>query len=146
MPDKTRFDFVQPSPMSDTQIREVEARVNAEILANTATQARVMPIEDAQKTGAMMLFGEKYGDEVRVLDIGSSRELCGGTHVARTGDIGAFNNSAGNRRRRRHPPGRGDHRQRRAGLCSARPKSSSAAYRAPRQGHPDRSRRARGIN
>jgi len=88
--DKTRFDFVQPTPMTDAQIREVEARVNAEILANTATQARVMPIEDAQKTGAMMLFGEKYGDEVRVLDIGSSRELCGGTHVARTGDIGAF--------------------------------------------------------
>ncbi len=87
---KTRFDFVQPSPMTDAQIREVEARVNAEILANTATQARVMPIEEAQKTGALMLFGEKYGDEVRVLDIGSSRELCGGTHVARTGDIGAF--------------------------------------------------------
>ncbi|TXH74815.1 alanine--tRNA ligase [Thiobacillus sp.] len=88
--EKTRFDFVQPSPMTNAQIREVEARVNAEILANTATQARVMPIEEAQKTGAMMLFGEKYGDEVRVLDIGSSRELCGGTHVTRTGDIGAF--------------------------------------------------------
>jgi len=88
--DKTRFDFIQPTPMTAAQIREVEARVNAEILANTATQARVMPIDEAQKTGAMMLFGEKYGDEVRVLDIGSSRELCGGTHVARTGDIGAF--------------------------------------------------------
>jgi alanyl-tRNA synthetase len=88
--EKTRFDFVQPSPMTAAQIREVEKRVNVEILANTATQARVMPIEDAQKTGAMMLFGEKYGDEVRVLDIGTSRELCGGTHVARTGDIGAF--------------------------------------------------------
>ncbi len=88
--DKTRFDFVQPAPMTAEQIREVEARVNAEILANAATQARVMPIDEAQKTGAMMLFGEKYGDEVRVLDIGSSRELCGGTHVARTGDIGAF--------------------------------------------------------
>ncbi|MDA8128351.1 MAG: alanine--tRNA ligase [Betaproteobacteria bacterium] len=88
--EKTRFDFVQPSPVSAAQIREVEARVNAEILANTPTQARVMPIDEAQKTGAMMLFGEKYGDEVRVLDIGSSRELCGGTHVARTGDIGAF--------------------------------------------------------
>jgi alanyl-tRNA synthetase len=88
--EKTRFDFVQPTPMTDAQIREVEARVNAEILANSATQARVMGIEDAQKTGAMMLFGEKYGDEVRVLDIGSSRELCGGTHVARTGDIGLF--------------------------------------------------------
>ena len=88
--DKTRFDFVQPSPMTAEQIAEVERRVNAEILANTATQARVMDIESAQKTGAMMLFGEKYGDEVRVLDIGSSRELCGGTHVTRTGDIGAF--------------------------------------------------------
>ena len=88
--EKTRFDFVQPTPMTDAQIREVEARVNAEILANTATQARVMAIDEAQKTGAMMLFGEKYGDEVRVLDIGSSRELCGGTHVARTGDIGLF--------------------------------------------------------
>ena len=88
--DKTRFDFVQPTSLSAAQIREVEARVNAEILANTPTQARVMGIADAQKTGAMMLFGEKYGDEVRVLDIGSSRELCGGTHVTRTGDIGAF--------------------------------------------------------
>jgi alanyl-tRNA synthetase len=88
--EKTRFDFVQPGPMSAAQIAEVEARVNAEILDNTATQARVMDIESAQKTGAMMLFGEKYGDEVRVLDIGSSRELCGGTHVERTGDIGVF--------------------------------------------------------
>ncbi|MHB8759893.1 MAG: alanine--tRNA ligase, partial [Thiobacillus sp.] len=88
--EKTRFDFVQPTPMTDAQIREVEARVNAEILANTATGARVMAIDEAQKTGAMMLVGEKYGDEVRVLDIGSSRELCGGTHVARTGDIGLF--------------------------------------------------------
>ncbi|MFP5418980.1 MAG: alanine--tRNA ligase [Gammaproteobacteria bacterium] len=88
--DKTRFDFVQPAPVSDAQIREIEARVNAEILANTPTQARVMRIEEAQQTGAMMLFGEKYGDEVRVLDIGSSRELCGGTHVTRTGDIGLF--------------------------------------------------------
>ena len=88
--DKTRFDFVQPNPISDAQIRAIEVRVNAEILANSATQARVMSIEDAQKTGAMMLFGEKYGDEVRVLDIGNSRELCGGTHVTRTGDIGLF--------------------------------------------------------
>ena len=88
--DKTRFDFVHSQPMTDEEIRQVEAIVNAEILANTDCQARVMGIEDAQKTGAMMLFGEKYGDEVRVLDIGSSRELCGGTHVARTGDIGLF--------------------------------------------------------
>ncbi|MCA1977773.1 MAG: alanine--tRNA ligase [Thiobacillus sp.] len=88
--EKTRFDFVQPTPMTAEQIREVERRVNAEILANTETRARLMDIESAKATGAMMLFGEKYGDEVRVLDIGSSRELCGGTHVARTGDIGVF--------------------------------------------------------
>ncbi len=88
--DKTRFDFVHNAPMTDDEIAKVEAIVNAEILANEATQARIMDIESAQKTGAMMLFGEKYGDEVRVLDIGSSRELCGGTHVRRTGDIGLF--------------------------------------------------------
>ncbi|MGQ0442343.1 MAG: alanine--tRNA ligase [Methylophilaceae bacterium] len=88
--DKTRFDFVHNAPMTDAEIAKVEAIVNAEILANAATEARVMDIESAQKTGAMMLFGEKYGDEVRVLDIGSSRELCGGTHVSRTGDIGLF--------------------------------------------------------
>ncbi len=89
-PDKTRFDFVHTSPMTDAEIRRVEKIVNAEILANAETLARVMKIEDAQKTGAMMLFGEKYGDEVRVLEIGSSKELCGGTHVTRTGDIGLF--------------------------------------------------------
>jgi alanyl-tRNA synthetase len=88
--DKTRFDFAHNAPMTDGQISKVEQLVNAEILANAPTEARVMPIDEAQKTGAMMLFGEKYGDEVRVLDIGSSRELCGGTHVSRTGDIGLF--------------------------------------------------------
>jgi alanyl-tRNA synthetase len=88
--DKTRFDFVHTQPMTDAEIRRVEAIVNAEILANAEAQSRVMGIEDAQKTGAMMLFGEKYGDEVRVLNIGSSIELCGGTHVKRTGDIGLF--------------------------------------------------------
>ena len=88
--DRTRFDFAHNAPVTAEQIREIEARVNAEILANTATDARVMDIESAQKTGAMMLFGEKYGETVRVLDIGTSRELCGGTHVQRTGDIGLF--------------------------------------------------------
>ncbi len=88
--DKTRFDFVHTQPMSDAEIRKVEAIVNAEILANADCQSRVMAIDDAQKTGAMMLFGEKYGDVVRVIDIGSSIELCGGTHVKRTGDIGLF--------------------------------------------------------
>jgi len=88
--ERTRFDFVHNAPVSDEQIRRIETIVNAEILANAATQARVMDIESAQKTGAMMLFGEKYGETVRVLDIGSSRELCGGTHVKATGDIGLF--------------------------------------------------------
>jgi alanyl-tRNA synthetase len=88
--DKTRFDFTHDAPLTDEQIREIEIRVNAEIMANAPTQARVMDIESAKATGAMMLFGEKYGETVRVLDIGSSRELCGGTHVARTGDIGFF--------------------------------------------------------
>ncbi|WKB52596.1 alanine--tRNA ligase [Eleftheria terrae] len=88
--ERTRFDFAHNAPLTDEQIRRVEAIVNAEILANHPTGARVMPIDEAQKLGAMMLFGEKYGDTVRVLDIGSSRELCGGTHVARTGDIGLF--------------------------------------------------------
>jgi alanyl-tRNA synthetase len=88
--EKTRFDFSHNKPLSEQEIREVEARVNAEIMQNSATRAQVMPIEEAKKSGAMMLFGEKYGDEVRVLDIGSSREFCGGTHVARTGDIGVF--------------------------------------------------------
>ena len=88
--DKTRFDFLHNAPMTDEEIAKVEAIVNAEILANAATQAREMDIESAQKTGAMMLFGEKYGDIVRVLDIGSTTELCGGTHVSRTGDIGLF--------------------------------------------------------
>lgn len=88
--DKTRFDFVHNQPMTETEIRRVEVLVNNEILTNTETTASVMTIADAQKTGAMMLFGEKYGEEVRVLDIGTSRELCGGTHVKRTGDIGFF--------------------------------------------------------
>src|SRR5712691_6470029 len=88
--EKTRFDFSHDKPMTDEQIRRVEAMVNAEILRNEATSARIMKFDDAVKGGAMALFGEKYGDEVRVLDIGSSRELCGGTHVARTGDIGFF--------------------------------------------------------
>jgi len=88
--ERTRFDFAHNAPVTAEQIRRVEALVNAEILENHATNARVLPLEEAQKLGAMMLFGEKYGEQVRVLDIGSSRELCGGTHVQRTGDIGLF--------------------------------------------------------
>jgi len=88
--DKTRFDFTHTAAMTPEQIAQVEQLVNAEILANAATSAKVMSLDDAQKTGAMMLFGEKYGESVRVLEIGSSKELCGGTHVQRTGDIGIF--------------------------------------------------------
>ena len=88
--DKTRFDFAHDKPMTGRELREVELRVNGEIMQNVPTRAQVMPIEEAKKSGAVMLFGEKYGDEVRVLDIGSSREFCGGTHVERTGDIGVF--------------------------------------------------------
>lgn len=88
--DKTRFDFAHNQPMTAQQIEAVEDKVNAEILANTPTQVQVMGFDEALKDGATALFGEKYGDAVRVLDIGSSRELCGGTHVSRTGDIGLF--------------------------------------------------------
>jgi alanyl-tRNA synthetase len=87
---KTRFDFTHNAPVSQEQIRRIEAIVNDEILHNEVTSAQVMALEDAQKTGAMMLFGEKYGDSVRVLEIGTSKELCGGTHVSRTGDIGSL--------------------------------------------------------
>ncbi|NIE64096.1 alanine--tRNA ligase [Burkholderia sp. Ax-1719] len=88
--DKTRFDFAHNAPMTDEQIRRVEEIVNAEVLANAPGIVRVMPYDEAVKGGAMALFGEKYGDEVRVLDLGFSRELCGGTHVHRSGDIGLF--------------------------------------------------------
>ncbi|MFN9903448.1 MAG: alanine--tRNA ligase, partial [bacterium] len=87
---KTRFDFSHHSPMTAEQIARVESLVNDQVLTNAATQARVMSFDDAVSGGAMALFGEKYGDAVRVLDIGNSRELCGGTHVGRTGDIGLF--------------------------------------------------------
>jgi len=88
--ERTRFDFSHNEPLTDEQIRRVEVIVNAEVLANSATSARIMKHDAALKAGALAFFGDKYGDEVRVLEIGSSRELCGGTHVARTGDIGFF--------------------------------------------------------
>jgi alanyl-tRNA synthetase len=89
-PDKTRFDFAHNAPLTADEIAKVEQIVNAEILQNHPTQAQHMSMDDAIKHGAMALFGEKYGDTVRVLDIGSSKELCGGVHVTRTGDIGLF--------------------------------------------------------
>ena len=88
--ERTRFDFAHNAPVTDAQIFAIEAQVNAEILTNAASRRKVMDIESAKATGAMMLFGEKYGETVRVLEIGSSSELCGGTHVQRTGDIGLF--------------------------------------------------------
>ena len=89
--ESTRFDISHPQAVTVEEIAEVERRVNEAILANVAVNAAIMSMEDAQKTGAMMLFGEKYGDEVRVLQMGGfSTELCGGTHVSRTGDIGLF--------------------------------------------------------
>ena len=87
---RTRFDFSHNKALTSKEIREVELIVNSEILQNQLTQTRLMKIEDAQKEGAMMLFGEKYDEKVRVLNIGNSSELCGGTHVSQTGDIGLF--------------------------------------------------------
>ncbi|HFB7779307.1 TPA: alanine--tRNA ligase [Neisseria gonorrhoeae] len=89
--ESTRFDISHPQAVTAEEIAEVERRVNEAVLANVAVNAAIMSMEDAQKTDAMMLFGEKYGDEVRVLQMGGfSTELCGGTHVSRTGDIGLF--------------------------------------------------------
>ena len=87
---KTRFDFSHHKALTSKEIKEVEAIVNSEILQNQSTQTRLMKIDEAQKEGAMMLFGEKYDEQVRVLNIGNSAELCGGTHVSSTGDIGLF--------------------------------------------------------
>jgi alanyl-tRNA synthetase len=90
-PVRTRFDFSHPQPMTDEEIRTVESLVNRAIRANYPVEARTMPYDEAINSGAMALFGEKYGDEVRVLTMGDfSTELCGGTHVKRTGDIGFF--------------------------------------------------------
>lgn len=89
--ESTRFDISHPQAVTAEEIAKVERRVNEAVLANVAVNAAIMSMKDAQKTDAMMLFGEKYGDEVRVLQMGGfSTELCGGTHVSRTGDIGLF--------------------------------------------------------
>jgi alanyl-tRNA synthetase len=90
-PDKLRFDFTHPQPLSPEQREAVEERVNAVVFHNLPVRTYVTPIEEARRLGAMMLFGEKYGEEVRVVEIGAySRELCGGTHVRTTAEIGAF--------------------------------------------------------
>ena len=116
-PDRLRFDFSHPEPVSEQQLLQIERLVNRKILENIDTEIRMMPLDEALKSGAMSLFGEKYDEQVRVLNIGGdfSVELCGGTHVGarrrhrpvqihcRDGDC------------RRHPPGRGRHGTRRAG-------------------------------
>lgn len=89
-PHKTRFDFAHDAPMNAEQVAQVEKLVNEQILLNEPVETRVMAYDDAVQSGAMALFGEKYGDTVRVVDIGFSRELCGGTHVRSTGEIGFF--------------------------------------------------------
>jgi alanyl-tRNA synthetase len=90
-PEKLRFDFTHPQPLSADERERIERRVNEAIFANLAVRAFETPIEEARQLGAMMLFGEKYGDVVRVVEVdGFSRELCGGTHVRATAEIGAF--------------------------------------------------------
>jgi alanyl-tRNA synthetase len=89
-PDHLRFDFAHFQPLTDDELRDVEARVNALVRANAPAETAVLALEDARKSGAMMIFGEKYGETVRVVALGPSKELCGGTHVRRTGDIAFF--------------------------------------------------------
>lgn len=90
--DRLRFDFSHTAPVSSEELRSIENQVNAEVLKNSPVGKEILPIEKAQEKGALALFGEKYGDEVRVVTMGGdySVEFCGGTHVQRTGDIGLF--------------------------------------------------------
>jgi alanyl-tRNA synthetase len=89
-PDRLRFDFSHTAPLTDEEKQKVEDLVNARVRKNVATDTAVLAIADAKQAGAIAFFGEKYGDTVRVVTMGESKEFCGGTHVARTGDIAFF--------------------------------------------------------
>jgi alanyl-tRNA synthetase len=89
-PDQLRFDFSHFQPLSEDELKGIEARVNELVRENAETDTAVLKLEEARQAGAMMIFGEKYGDVVRVVRIGPSKELCGGTHVRRTGDVAFF--------------------------------------------------------
>ena len=136
-PDKTRFDFAQDAPLTAEQIARVEAIVNAEILANQPTVAQVMPYDDAVKGGAMALFGEKYGDTVRVLDIGFSRELCGGTRVPHRRHRPVQDRVRGRRGRWRAP--RRSHHWRQRARLGAEPERAADAGRGHAAQHAGRS-------
>ena len=121
-PDRLRFDFSHPKPMTAEEIEKVEDIANDFVLQNSPVTTRLMALDDARASGARALFGEKYGDEVRVVAMGEgggnalgwSVELCGGTHVRRTGDIGLISGIDRQRGRRRRAPARGADRQGRA--------------------------------
>ena len=142
-PDKLRFDFTHPQALTAEDRAAVEQRVNEEVFRNHPVRTYIVPIAEARKLGAMMLFGEKYGDEVRVVDVdGVSRELCGGTHVRSTAEIGPFVILSGELGRLGRPPDRGADRRR-----GVRATSTARATRrtscAPSSSAPARNRRSR---
>ena len=127
-PDRLRFDFTHTSPVKDDVLDEIENLVNHHIRENAAVTSEEMSFTDAIQKGALAFFGEKYGEIVRVLRMGDfSTELCGGTHVSRTGDVGLFKFKSGDGRGVRYPAGRGGHRRGRSQL--------GASTRACAQGH-----------
>ena len=132
---KTRFDFSHPSPMTAEEIRQVEQLVNAEIRRNSKVEPRHMKFDEAIKSGAMALFGEKYGDEVRVIGMGEfSTELCGGTHVKAHRRHRLLQDRLRDRRRRGHPACRGGHGGRRA-LVYPAAADAARGYRDRRSRH-----------